>query len=551
MDGFDFYAQRLERTGEYGLIFEPSGTILYANAAWRRRNPPGPTGGLGSIYDGMEEDEARWMRNAIREAQDGPPMRDKAIIVRTEDGRGVRQVLWRGMEILVPEKGDETLIMAMGRALDPVGGPGKPMGFTIRPDGAPLDISGRVCALCGYTRAEALGMTSHKFYFDDEEHRRIIGELEETGRIERGEVTLRHRDGSPVSLRFMARALLDAHGGVRAYAGYFKRKEQPGRTELAARFGPIVHALPDIAWVAGRDHRLVAVNGSYLRAFGLRREDTEGATENDLFPEATAGELIRSALRVFEDGREIVTPMVKHFGGGGGWLRVVRRPIFDEAGREVVGLLGVCHDVTRQAERETRYMHSIAEDSGDAVLVIDAQGRLIRRNETQFFPRILAGPGLGDESGWRMDELTGMVDLLHPEDLPKAQRGMRLTLAGRGSQRMECRVKNAQGQYSHLAVTTYFNDELFNEPRMYVVARDLGRAMHLRRAEHVLERLKRATGSRTFRELAACLNVTPASISNAKRQQRVPADWLVSVGRDTGWSMDWLYTGLGSERRGG
>ena len=114
---------------------------------------------------------------------------------------------------------------------------------------------------------------------------------------------------------------------------------------------------------------------------------------------------------------------------------------------------------------------------------------------------------------------------------------------------MECRVKNAQGRYTTLAVTTHFSDEFFNEPRMYVVARPLGRAMHLRRAEHVLDRLKRATGSRTFRELAAFLNVSPASVSNAKREQRVPADWLVAVGRDTGWSMDWLYTGLGPERR--
>lgn len=549
MDAFEFYARRLERTHDYGLIFEPSGAILYANEAWRARRGPGAGGEGGSIYDGMQEDEARWMRRAIEEAKDGPPMRDKAIIVRTEDGRGVRQVRWRGVEILVPGRGEGSLIMAVGRALDPVGGAGRPMGFTIRPDGAPLDVSGRICSLLGYTRAEVLGMSVHGFYFDEEEHRRILADLEQAGSIECGEVTLRHRDGSPVTMRFMARALSDADGAVRAYAGYFKSKEPPGRAELAARFGAIVHALPDIAWVAGRDHRLVAVNDSYLRAFGLRREDAEGATENDLFPEPAASALIRSAIRVFEEGREIATPMVPHFGGAGGWLRVVRRPVYDEAGREVVGLLGICRDVTRQAERETRYMHSIAEGPEDAVLVIDAGGRLIRRNETRFVPRILGGGGGAEDAGAATDELTGILDVLHPDDVPRAQRAMRMTLAGRGTQRMECRVKNAQGRYSTLAVTTRFNDEFFNEPRMYVVARPLGRAMHLRRAEHVLERLKRATGARTFRELAAFLNVSPASVSNAKRQQRVPADWLVAVGRDTGWSMDWLYTGLGPERR--
>ncbi|WP_461210257.1 PAS domain-containing protein [Desulfocurvus sp. DL9XJH121] len=546
MDNFTFYAQRLERTNEYGLLIEPSGRILYANAVWRRRHGLKPGAEAGSIYDGMQADAARWVRSAMAEAQQGPPMRDKAITVRTADGRGVRQVLWRGMEVVATD-GAGSLIVAMGRPLDPVGGPGEAMGFTIRPDGAPEDISEKVCALCGYSREEVLGMTVADFYYDGEERRRILRDLGENGCIERGVVTLSSRDGTPVPLAFTARALADGNGGVWAYGGYFKARQEPLASDLARRFGPIVDALPDIAWVSGRDHRLAAVNESYARAFRLRRADVLGATENDLFPPATARALIRSAIRVFEDGRESETPMAPHFSGAPGWLRIIRRPIFDESGREVVGLLGVCRDITRQAERETVFMRSIAEDEQDAVLVIDAQGRLIRRNEASFTPSVLGNSGTRDGDAF---ELTGILDVLHPEDIPRAQRVMRMVLAGRGPQRMECRVRNERGRYSVVGFTAHFNDEFFNEPRMYVVARDMGRAQQLRRAELVLERLKRATGSRTFRELAAFLNVSPASVSNAKSQQRVPADWLVAVGRDTGWSMDWLFTGLGVERRG-
>lgn len=545
MDGFTFYAKSLEHTEEYGLLFEPDGRILYANGAWRRRNGLGPGEDPGSIYDGMEADEARWVRGAIEGA--GAPMRDRAITVRTRDGRGVRQVMWRGLQVYAPDR-DGPLILAVGRSLDPVGGPGEPMGFTIRPDGSPVDLSDGVCVLCGYKREELLGMPVAGMYYDEAERRRILADLLRDGYIERGEVTLRSRDGTPVSLAFMARALQDEDGRVRAFAGYFKERTAPEAPALARRFSPIVDALPDIAWVCGRDHRLVAVNESYLRAFHLRREDVLGATENDLFPPDVAASLIRSAIRVFEDGRECPTPMAAHFSGGPGWLRVFRRPIFDESGRDVVGLLGVCRDITRQAERETRFMRSIAEDAGDAVLVIDAEGRLIRRNDASFTPTVLGARGM-DAGG--VSELTGVLDVLHAEDLPRAQRAMRMALAGRGGQRFECRVRNAGGGYSRVAVSARSSDEFFNEPRLYVVVRDLGRALHLRRAELVLERLKRATGSRTFRELAAFLNVSPASVSNAKRQERVPADWLVAVGRDTGWSMDWLFTGLGPERRGG
>jgi hypothetical protein len=59
----------------------------------------------------------------------------------------------------------------------------------------------------------------------------------------------------------------------------------------------------------------------------------------------------------------------------------------------------------------------------------------------------------------------------------------------------------------------------------------------------VLERLKTATQSATYKELAAFLNVSSASISNAKKNRRVPPDWLVTVGTRTGTSLDWLLTG--------
>ncbi|BBD07017.1 PAS domain-containing protein [Desulfovibrio ferrophilus] len=546
MDMFDLYADRLERTGEYGLLFEPSGRILYANRVWRRRRGVHRGRDLGSVYDGLQESEARVLRRSIAEARGGPPMSDLVVTVSTADGRGMRQMLWRGVELHLPERGG-VIIMALGRPLDPVGGDGEGMGFTIRPDGTVLDVSAEICRLCGYGRAEVLAMNTGQLYFDDGEHRRILRGLFEYGFIKRGEVTLRCKDGEPRAFLFTAHALRQRDGSVWAYSGYFRSPKTPDASEMLKTFGAIVEALPDIAWVAGRDHTLAAVNASYLRAFRLRREDAVGGRENKLFQESIAQGLIQAAIRVFEERREIVTSMMPHFAGGALWYRVVRRPIFDQTGRDVVGLLGICTDITRQAGRETAFMESIVEEEGDAVLVIDSQGRLIRRSSTLFSPTVL---GAGEGESETPPELTGILDILHPEDLPRAQRSMRRVLAGKGPDSMECRVKNAKGRYMRVAVKSYFNDEFFNEPRMYVVARDIGRAMQLRRAELVLERLKKATGAVSNRELAEFLNVSPASISNAKRAQRIPADWLLAVGRDTGWSMDWLFSGLGAEHRG-
>jgi hypothetical protein len=60
----------------------------------------------------------------------------------------------------------------------------------------------------------------------------------------------------------------------------------------------------------------------------------------------------------------------------------------------------------------------------------------------------------------------------------------------------------------------------------------------------VLERLKEAAGARTDRELAAFLNVSAASISNARKNGRIPPDWLIDAGLRTGRSIDWLVRGV-------
>jgi len=52
-----------------------------------------------------------------------------------------------------------------------------------------------------------------------------------------------------------------------------------------------------------------------------------------------------------------------------------------------------------------------------------------------------------------------------------------------------------------------------------------------------------ASGTGTDRELAAFLNVSAAAISNARKNDRVPPDWLVDAGLLTGCSIDWLVRG--------
>ena len=59
-----------------------------------------------------------------------------------------------------------------------------------------------------------------------------------------------------------------------------------------------------------------------------------------------------------------------------------------------------------------------------------------------------------------------------------------------------------------------------------------------------------AAGCRTQAELADLLGIRQSSISDAKRRQAIPAEWLVKLLRLKSINPEWILTGLGPKRLG-
>ncbi|WP_051693964.1 S24 family peptidase [Desulfohalovibrio reitneri] len=67
----------------------------------------------------------------------------------------------------------------------------------------------------------------------------------------------------------------------------------------------------------------------------------------------------------------------------------------------------------------------------------------------------------------------------------------------------------------------------------------------LRNPEHfeeIFHRVQTASGARTQVELAARLGIRQSSVSDAKKNRRVPASWVLSLALD-GWNPRWLVAG--------
>jgi len=66
-------------------------------------------------------------------------------------------------------------------------------------------------------------------------------------------------------------------------------------------------------------------------------------------------------------------------------------------------------------------------------------------------------------------------------------------------------------------------------------------------ANGIIERMKSALGLKTQSALAEVLGVRRAAVSDAKRQGRVPSEWLLKLCRSHGLNPYWIETGKGSK----
>ena len=547
MNAFSFYAEALARSSDCGLIFDRQGTILYLNPVLSIMYGIEPEVAVGrAIYDFLDDDEVARAREIVAQLFSDMHLGEYVLKFKGpgDFSGSPTYIRWRVQEVY-SSKGEKNFILAMGK-ID--GSMGKhleykeEMSYLIGMNGEVLRIHPGICAMCGYTHRQVLTMNTSDFYFNPGDKKRIMQKLKQHGEIRNDQITLKCKDGTPRTFRFNSHIV--SRQGKPVVAGYFVQRDVAYTHTLLHDFSKIINALPDVAWVVGRDHVIVCANEAYWHFLGVQRHDTLGKTVYDFLPESKACESVNTATMVFEERREIILPMLPHFKEAGRWFRAIHTPIFDDTHTEVIGLLGIYQDISHQVGKESAYLDDIASPM-DSVFVLDTQCRIIRRRGKLLRP----GTTPADKDQYGPLDLKIVFDIIHPDDLERAQGFIRRVVQTRTRQQGEFRIRRARGGYSLMLVRGGYNDEFFGEGRIYVTVRDISDSNDFKHPAKVLERLKHATGARTNKELALFLHVSATSISNAKKNLKIPADWLVSVGMGTGFSVDWLMTGRGVEKR--
>jgi diguanylate cyclase (GGDEF)-like protein/PAS domain S-box-containing protein len=147
----------------------------------------------------------------------------------------------------------------------------------------------------------------------------------------------------------------------------------------------VLDALPLHVFWKGVDSRYLGCNAAFARDAGLAHPaDVVGRTDADLFWAAAAARYRADDAQVIATARPLppFEEPWKRPDGSTRWVRTEKRPLFDPEGR-VIGILGVCEDVTRthEAELRLRLTARILEESREAVMVTDPDGVIVEVNE--------------------------------------------------------------------------------------------------------------------------------------------------------------------------
>ncbi len=251
--------------------------------------------------------------------------------------------------------------------------------------------------------------------------RRVASLLEATRRLAAGDpaarTSLPYGQGE---LSELARAFDEMAGALQAREEERQRAEQALR-ESEERFRAFMDHTPAIAFVKDESGRCVYANAAFERHFGLTREQWFGRTDPEMWPSqpGTTEKFRRDDLRVLatDEPHQILETITLPDGTSGYWM-TVKFPLSDGSGRRLVG--GVSVDLTewRQAQaalaRSERRYEQLVEQAWDAIVLLDADGRMIAVNTAAC-----------TMTGYSRDELLAMRvdDLLDPGDI--ARRALR------------------------------------------------------------------------------------------------------------------------------
>jgi two-component system, cell cycle sensor histidine kinase and response regulator CckA len=234
-------------------------------------------------------------------------------------------------------------------------------GFRAALDGRILDCNDSFARLFGInSRADMLTRSTRELYFDPGVREEFLARLREHQILTNYEMEMRRADGTPIWV--LENVQLLNENGQEILEGTIIDITARKHAEQALRasennYRTLINQLDQAIFLKDRELRYVTVNPVFCAAMGMTEDDLRGKTIREAFPPNPIAEKSAAIERkVLEEGRSIETEEVFKIVGVTRNVRVSRTPVKDSSGA-IVGVLGICWDVTAQRELEMQLRH--------------------------------------------------------------------------------------------------------------------------------------------------------------------------------------------------
>ena len=244
-------------------------------------------------------------------------------------------------------------------------------------------------ALGAAAPADCVGRTDFDYFSREHAERARADELEiiRTGRPLVGKVertTL--RDGAvtwvtttKVPWQDDAGRIIGTYGLTRDFTA--ARQAEERLTEERNLLRTIIDHLPARIFVKDAASRYLLNNVAHLRALGVtRQEEAVGRTTEDFYTGERGRQAMADDHQVLADGASIIGQEKSDFAADGNvhWSLTTKVPLRN-ASQEVVGLVGISHDITQRKRTEQELQRRTEE--------MEADLRIARQIQEAFFPR--------------------------------------------------------------------------------------------------------------------------------------------------------------------
>ncbi|MGZ8264821.1 MAG: EAL domain-containing protein, partial [Burkholderiales bacterium] len=262
----------------------------------------------------------------------------------------------------------------------------------------------------------------------------------------RGEKRYVRKDGSELWVRRTLSAVWDENGAMRDVISVVEDITERKHAEEAVQaerslLRTIIDAVPHYIYVKDTARRFTLTNAAWLEGRGLTRDQVQGKTVYDVFPQSQAEWMETQDRQVLESGTPIIDSEQQIAGPAPGgstdvrWVSTTKVPLRDQGGN-IIGVVGISRDITAgrlvEVERvraeeavahERALLRTIIDALPDYVYVKDREARFYLGNKAWLAARGLRAEDIQGKTVFEVFSPT-LAQRMHAQDQQVIESGV-------------------------------------------------------------------------------------------------------------------------------